>query len=211
MKKYNIFVMTLFLTGCSGLVSHPGYYAEPTPGAYHRGQVMATGYRYGHGGPGDDRYRYSLIPAGVTDDCDVAVLMSFGACQYWLPDTRFGVGSAQLPPQMQAPLRRLASRLAGMEGNIGVQVIGHADSSGRADYNHELSTRRAVAVADYLIANGIPRAWIWISGLGETMPVAGNGSPEGRARNRRVEIIVSRQEARRSAAPRGPEAVQQGG
>lgn len=211
MTKHHLSVMTLFLTGCSGLVSHPGYYAEPTPGTVHRGQAMATDYRYTNDGIRDERYLYPLMSAGGTDDCNVPDLVLSGGCDYWLLDTLFGVDSVRLQPQMKASLRQLARRLASLEGDIRLQVMGHADSTGTTDYNRELSTRRAVAVADYLIVSGIPRAWIWISGLGETMPVAGNGSREGRARNRRVEVVVSRQEGRRMAAPQGPEAAKQGG
>ncbi|MBT8072380.1 MAG: OmpA family protein, partial [Xanthomonadales bacterium] len=69
-----------------------------------------------------------------------------------------------------------------------VEVAGHTDSQGSAEYNLGLSERRAQAVADYLIANGANAGNITVKGYGESNPVADNGTKEGRAANRRVEL-----------------------
>jgi outer membrane protein OmpA-like peptidoglycan-associated protein len=57
--------------------------------------------------------------------------------------------------------------------------------------NQELSLKRAMAVRDYLIAQGVPASRIDVAGLGLSAPIADNATTDGRARNRRVEIVVS--------------------
>lgn len=70
-------------------------------------------------------------------------------------------------------------------------VEGHTDSQGSDGYNLKLSKRRAEAVRTYLISRGYPAAQIRAEGLGEGRPVTDNGTAEGRANNRRVEIVVA--------------------
>jgi outer membrane protein OmpA-like peptidoglycan-associated protein len=70
-------------------------------------------------------------------------------------------------------------------------VEGHTDSQGSTAYNLKLSKRRANAVRSYLISRGYPAARVRAKGLGEERPVTDNGTAEGRANNRRVEIVVS--------------------
>lgn len=70
-------------------------------------------------------------------------------------------------------------------------VEGHTDSKGSDGYNLKLSKRRAEAVRTYLISRGYPAAQIRAEGLGEGRPVTDNGTAEGRANNRRVEIVVA--------------------
>lgn len=71
-----------------------------------------------------------------------------------------------------------------------VSVAGHTDSRGSAEYNQDLSERRAQQVKAYLVRKGISADIITSSGFGETQPVANNASAEGRAKNRRVEIGI---------------------
>jgi outer membrane protein OmpA-like peptidoglycan-associated protein len=71
-------------------------------------------------------------------------------------------------------------------------VEGHTDSQGSESYNQGLSQRRANAVRDYLVQRGYPSDRIQSYGKGEGSPIANNASPEGRANNRRVEIIIER-------------------
>jgi outer membrane protein OmpA-like peptidoglycan-associated protein len=70
-------------------------------------------------------------------------------------------------------------------------VIGHTDNRGSDEYNYDLSRRRAAAVADELISDGVSPSRIGTRGEGESRPVATNDTPEGRAMNRRVEINVT--------------------
>jgi outer membrane protein OmpA-like peptidoglycan-associated protein len=72
-------------------------------------------------------------------------------------------------------------------------VEGHTDSQGSESYNQDLSQRRADAVRDYLVQKGYPADRIQARGKGKGSPIADNASPEGRANNRRVEIIIERE------------------
>ena len=70
------------------------------------------------------------------------------------------------------------------------EVQGHTDSGGQPSFNHWLSEQRATSVRQYLIDHGVPAERLTAVGYGETQPVARNATPEGRAQNRRVEIVV---------------------
>jgi outer membrane protein OmpA-like peptidoglycan-associated protein len=72
-------------------------------------------------------------------------------------------------------------------------VEGHTDSRGSESYNQGLSQRRADTVRDYLVQKGYPADRIQARGMGEGSPIADNASPEGRANNRRVEIVIERE------------------
>lgn len=72
----------------------------------------------------------------------------------------------------------------------GIEVAGHTDSTGRAEYNLQLSERRAEAVAHQLITRGVNRVRIATIGLGQQQPIASNDTAEGRAQNRRVELTL---------------------
>ncbi|MNI94792.1 Outer membrane porin F precursor [compost metagenome] len=76
-------------------------------------------------------------------------------------------------------------------GIQGVRVDGHADASGKAAYNQQLSERRAQSVAKVLIGIGMPMQNIQTRGLGSTQPVADNRTSLGRTENRRVSIVVA--------------------
>ena len=74
--------------------------------------------------------------------------------------------------------------------NSRVEVIGHTDNTGSAAYNEDLSRRRAAAVGSILINAGVSGGRIATYGRGEDAPVASNLTAEGRAQNRRVEILI---------------------
>jgi OOP family OmpA-OmpF porin len=74
-------------------------------------------------------------------------------------------------------------------GNIKVEVAGHADSRGSDAYNQTLSLRRAESVRSYLVGKGIAAERLNTVGYGEREPIADNGTPEGRFKNRRVELL----------------------
>lgn len=108
---------------------------------------------------------------------------------YTLAGNAFGSGSASLTAPAQASLRALAAQLRG--GSATLSIVGHTDSQGADAANLALSQRRAEAVRRVLEDAGLPGGRLQASGLGESAPVADNASAEGRARNRRVEIIVN--------------------
>lgn len=71
-----------------------------------------------------------------------------------------------------------------------VDIIGHADSDGADDYNLNLSRERASSVAEYLLGRNVLRDRLYVDGRGESAPVASNATAEGKAQNRRVEIVI---------------------
>ena len=78
--------------------------------------------------------------------------------------------------------------------NRDFQIAGHTDNkpikSARFPSNWELSTARGVAVTRFLAANGVPETRLSAAGYADTQPVASNDTPEGRAQNRRIEIVL---------------------
>lgn len=105
-------------------------------------------------------------------------------------DILFSTDSAVVVPSLQDDLRTLAYNLQDYPSTT-VQVIGHTDNTGSAAYNQELSSRRASAVATILTANGVAPGRVVAFGRGEDAPIATNLTPDGRAQNRRVEIIIT--------------------
>jgi len=71
-----------------------------------------------------------------------------------------------------------------------VDVIGHTDSSGGDHINQPLSERRASSVASYLIERGVIRERLYVAGVSSRNPIASNDTPDGKAQNRRVEILI---------------------
>jgi chemotaxis protein MotB len=108
-------------------------------------------------------------------------------------DVLFDSGKTNLKPAGQAALAKLAQVLAGITDRK-YQVAGHTDDvpihTARFPSNWELSTARAVEVVNFLIANGMKPQQVSAAGFGEFDPVAANDSPEHRAQNRRIEIVL---------------------
>lgn len=71
-----------------------------------------------------------------------------------------------------------------------VDVIGHTDSSGGDHINQPLSERRASSVARYLVSNGVIAERLYVAGVSSSQPIASNSTNEGKAQNRRVEILI---------------------
>lgn len=103
---------------------------------------------------------------------------------------QFAVGAATLNPAAREALARF-SGIVGVYPAIRFKVEGHTDSTGSPETNRKLSYDRAITVRDYLIGQGVDAASISVEGLGPDQPVADNETREGRARNRRVEIILT--------------------
>ena len=104
-------------------------------------------------------------------------------------DLLFAVDSATLRPDLKSDIRTVAASVLKYP-NSRVEVIGHTDNTGAAAYNQDLSQRRAVSVSGILRESGVPGGRFSAYGRGEDVPVASNLTPEGRAQNRRVEIII---------------------
>jgi outer membrane protein OmpA-like peptidoglycan-associated protein len=101
----------------------------------------------------------------------------------------FATGKSTLLPIAQNKLAEVAKALSD-QGYKSLLVEGHTDSQGSIDKNMALSQERAQAVRSYLVSQGIPSDKIRAEGIGSGRPVADNSTAEGRANNRRVEIVV---------------------
>lgn len=105
-------------------------------------------------------------------------------------DNNFGVGSASLNSQATALFAKVG-KVVGKCSAATVHVVGHTDSTGSPEANQKLSDRRAAAVASVLGKNGVKASNIKKEGRGERDPAASNDTKEGKAANRRVDIVVS--------------------
>ncbi|MBN2637041.1 MAG: OmpA family protein [Prolixibacteraceae bacterium] len=97
--------------------------------------------------------------------------------------------TAKLIEESQGELKQLLSTLEN-NPNLKIEIAGHTDSKGSDAYNIDLSDRRAQAVVDYLVENGIDSQRLQWRGYGESKPIASNDTDEGRQQNRRVEFEV---------------------
>jgi outer membrane protein OmpA-like peptidoglycan-associated protein len=102
----------------------------------------------------------------------------------------FVTGKWELLPTAQDKLNDVAKALKD-QGYKNILVEGHTDSVGSAKDNLELSRKRAESVREYLVSRGIEANKIQAKGIGKDRPIADNGTPDGRANNRRVELIVT--------------------
>jgi len=105
-----------------------------------------------------------------------------------LGDVLFDVDKATLAPGAARNIARIAAFMRSYPERQAI-IEGHTDSSGEADYNMDLSRKRAFAVRDALVDAGVDASRMSTQGFGETLPVASNDSVVGRQENRRVEII----------------------
>ena len=102
----------------------------------------------------------------------------------------FGFDSSDLTSAAKANLDKLAQVLKNnMDTNI--NIYGHTDSKGTDAYNLSLSERRAAAVKNYLVSQGVSASRMFTMGVGEKEPVASNDTDAGRAENRRVEFAIT--------------------
>jgi outer membrane protein OmpA-like peptidoglycan-associated protein len=130
-----------------------------------------------------DDLRNRLNEALPTRDSSRGLVAEIGGVQ-------FATGNAQANAAARESLAKFSGIVASYPG-LRFNVEGHTDSVGSVAMNNELSLKRAMAVRDYLIEQGVPASSIDVAGLGLSTPIGDNGTTEGRARNRRVEIVVS--------------------
>lgn len=106
-----------------------------------------------------------------------------------LPDVTFETNSAVVAPTMRRDLQQVARVLNDYPSTV-VGVFGHTDNTGSTATNEALSLRRAQSVEGVLQVEGVNPARMRARGFGYTQPIASNDTPEGRAKNRRVEIRI---------------------
>jgi len=101
----------------------------------------------------------------------------------------FDVDKATLKPKTRTELNELAGIL-NKYPDTHILLAGYTDSTGREEYNMQLSRRRAQSVADNLMFRGVESGRFTVEGFGPAEPMASNDTPEGRAQNRRVEVAI---------------------
>jgi OmpA-OmpF porin, OOP family len=154
----------------------------------------------------DERFRFVRLSnvskkgcGGKHSGADIDAVAAVGAQLRLSFDAAvlFDVGQADLKPQAQAQISAAAAQLKAMGSDIRVTVEGHTDSTGSNADNLRLSEARAQAVWARLSSDvKLPASAVTIRGLGESRPVATNDTDEGRALNRRVEVLVAPARAR---------------
>jgi outer membrane protein OmpA-like peptidoglycan-associated protein len=107
-----------------------------------------------------------------------------------MSDVLFDTGKYTLKPDTKISLAKVAGILQAYPG-LKLQVEGYTDSVGGDDYNQKLSENRADSVRDFLVSQGVSMDNISATGYGKSDPVADNGTAAGRAKNRRVQLVVS--------------------
>jgi chemotaxis protein MotB len=133
---------------------------------------------------------------GFGEGYDVAFDAAAGTITVTLPNTiLFASGKASLKSATSAELDHILSVLRQKYPGKNIDVVGHTDTDPirKSEWkdNWELSAQRALSVTRYLIERGIPESQIQASGCGPARPIAPNTSSAGKAKNRRVEIIVN--------------------
>lgn len=125
----------------------------------------------------------------VSDDCPrtpTGAEVNIKGC-WVLANVRFDTDKWQIKATHYGVLER-AYRVLAQNPNLRIEVQGHTDSVGTADYNQALSQRRAISVKQYFVEKGIAASRLSASGYGLTQPVDSNATGDGRARNRRVQL-----------------------
>jgi chemotaxis protein MotB len=132
---------------------------------------------------------------GFGEGYDVSVDSAAGTITVTLPNAiLFDPGKATLKKATSVELNHIGSVLEQNYGGRLIDVVGHTDSDpikkSKWKDNWELSAQRALSVVRYLIGRGFPKDRIRAVGRGETQPIASNATASGKARNRRVEVVV---------------------
>ncbi|RYG13064.1 MAG: OmpA family protein, partial [Caulobacteraceae bacterium] len=104
-------------------------------------------------------------------------------------DVTFASNQSSINGRFNATLDDVAAVLNRYDQST-IDIIGHADSDGADDYNLNLSRERASSVARYLVSRNVLADRLYVDGRGESAPIATNATPEGKAQNRRVEILI---------------------
>jgi outer membrane protein OmpA-like peptidoglycan-associated protein len=208
-------ILTLSLVSAMGLAAcEPAYLQDPNQNRTRDGAIIGgmLGAFLGAAADDDNRGRNAVLGAaagaavggaiGYSLDQQAADLRASMANDNIVIDNRgdhlmvtmpdgilFDTDSAAIRAGLQADLRAMARNLQQYPAST-VDVIGHTDNTGSAEYNQDLSARRASAVAGVLLEQGVDPARVRSFGRGENEPVATNLTPEGRQQNRRVEIII---------------------
>jgi outer membrane protein OmpA-like peptidoglycan-associated protein len=146
------------------------------------GCVLPAPSPYMSGEDDDIERRFEGMPVTVIRRGDAVILRMQS-------DVTFAVDRAEIAPSF-APVLATMAEIIGEHPDATVQITGHADSTGAEAYNEALSHRRAASVGAWLARLGVARERLVMTGEGENAPIASNETEEGRAQNRRVEVML---------------------
>ncbi|HHO76497.1 MAG TPA: glycine zipper 2TM domain-containing protein [Deltaproteobacteria bacterium] len=132
----------------------------------------------------EEKLRMQLQNTGVsvTRDGDNIILNMPG-------NVTFNTDSADIRSNFYDVLNSVVLVLKEFDKTL-IEIAGHTDSTGSDQYNQSLSERRSASVGQYFMAQGVDRMRVMTVGYGEMSPIADNATPEGRERNRRVELTL---------------------
>jgi OOP family OmpA-OmpF porin len=120
------------------------------------------------------------------EDLPDAKIISTTECHGINLQVNFKTDSAEIEPASYAKIQEFADFMIA-HPDAKAEIAGYTDNRGSAEYNKKLSERRAKAVYEQLIKDGVPAERLTYAGYGEENPVASNDTPEGRRANRRIE------------------------
>ena len=214
-KSGLLLCLGLAMAGCGGQKIKPGDVLCPLVGAAAGAGVVAAGADTDETGAlaggavlgaavgylicHENEKPVALAPAPTPPPAPVAkvtppppppVLPAVGTKMISLEGTNFAFNKADITAEGKAKLDAAAKTL-GEEPTVKLSVEGHTDAVGSAPYNQALSERRAKSVVAYLVSKGVDGARLTPVGYGKTKPVATNDTADGRAKNRRVDLVVS--------------------
>lgn len=137
----------------------------------------------------ENELKQVLLAEYAADLLDITRLESDALQITTTSDATFAVSSATLSPEAKETLKKIADVLKSYK-TTAIHVVGHTDSAGSAQFNMQLSRERAATVARFLVKQGVDAKRVLTWGRGETEPIVSNASRDGRAANRRVDIVI---------------------
>ncbi len=214
MKKYNVYAFLIYAAGLGGAFSTGPALASSGYTTDSDGSVVTSGF-------GECVQTGSWSPELNTPECDPALAARLEAERLAAAEAEarrsaelaameqrpvpkptlirlsgkhnvmFGFNSADLTPAAIRELEGVLSKTGEFETIEGIEIIGRTDSSGPETYNKVLSEKRAASVKQFLVSRGVSEMLITSRGEGESNPLADNSTSEGRAKNRRVDILIT--------------------
>ncbi|MFH0761655.1 MAG: OmpA family protein [Bacteroidota bacterium] len=167
--------------------------SDPVTGHYLAGIPPGKSFRIGATSSGYLPYSGSVVPpdddTNQLIEVDIEMELLISGASVVLNNIFFEWDSYTLLPESTPDLEEIF-RLISEHPDMRFEIGGHTDSSGQADYNLELSRKRAESVRNYLVIRGISAARIVPKGYGSTVPIGDNSTEAGRAQNRRTELKV---------------------
>lgn len=124
------------------------------------------------------------IEGGTVSRTSEGVVLTFES------DVLFATNSSYLSEKAKVTMKNMVAYINKNYPNAQIQINGHTDSTGEADYNQWLSEKRAASVKAYAVSLGLNDANVKTKGYGKSKPVASNSTADGRQKNRRVEVII---------------------